>query len=176
MLTRLARDDTHALELALSRHWALVVDYIARITGSEDAAEDAALSAFCQFWDRRGEWSASGAGSLRALLCRMARNAAVSEHRRQLADERSAVAFLELNAPPARGAAESIDSERLRVLVAREIDRLPERRREIVVLRCYHDLSYREIADVMEIAEQTVANQLSRALAQLRTTLAGALD
>ena len=53
---------------------------------------------------------------------------------------------------------------------------LPTRCREIIVLRCVHDLSYKEIADVMNIAPQTVANQLSSALATLQTSLRELLD
>jgi len=44
------------------------------------------------------------------------------------------------------------------------------------VLRCVHDLSYKEIADVMNIAPQTVANQLCKAIATLRDSLGSALD
>lgn len=174
LLSRLRRDDTRALELVLSRYWTLVVDYIARLTHSEDAAEDVAQRAFCQLWDRRAQWGA--AGSLRALLCRIARNYAVSEHRRQLADERSVATFFELHAPAPSSAHDRGDAEDLRSLIDREIARLPERRREILVLRCYHDLSYKEIADVMDIAEQTVANQLSKGLATLRRSLGPILD
>jgi len=173
LLSRLQRDDTDALELALRQHWALVVDYINRLTGSEDAAEDIAQRAFCQLWDRRAQWRASG--SVRALLCRIARNYAVSEHRRQRADERSAETFAELSRPvlPSR---DRIETEQLRFALDREIALLPERRREILVLRCVHDLSYKEIADVMNIAQQTVANQLSSALATLRLSLRELLD
>lgn len=175
LLARLFQDDAHALELALARYWTMVVDYIARLTGSEDAAEDIAQRAFCQLWDRRAQWNATG--SLRALLCRIARNYAVSEHRRQLADERSAATFFELNTAPAIvPSLDGADAERLRSLIDREMARLPERRREILVLRCYHDLTYKEIADVMNIAEQTVANQLSRGLATLRAALGTQLD
>lgn len=173
LLERLARDDTQALEAALGRYWPLVVDYVTRVTGSRDAAEDVAQRAFCQLWDRRAEWSSGG--SLRALLCRIARNFAVSEHRRRLADERTAVTFAELTAA-APAPADGGDGERLRAIIAREVDRLPARRREIVVLRCYHDLTYKEIAGVMDIAEQTVANQLSRGLASLRGSLGRLLD
>jgi RNA polymerase sigma-70 factor (ECF subfamily) len=109
------------------------------------------------------------------LLCRIARNFAVSEHRRRLADERTAVTFAELTAA-APAPADGGDGERLRAIIAREVDRLPARRREIVVLRCYHDLTYKEIAGVMDIAEQTVANQLSRGLASLRGSLGRLLD
>jgi RNA polymerase sigma-70 factor (ECF subfamily) len=173
-LSQLCRDDTRALEVVLSRYWTLVVDYIARLTRSEDAAEDVAQRAFCQLWDRRAQWGA--AGSLRALLCRIARNYAVSEHRRQLADDRSVATFFELHSPAPASPHDRGDAEDLRSLIDREIARLPERRREILVLRCYHDLSYKEIADVMDIAEQTVANQLSKGLATLRRSLGPILD
>lgn len=173
LLARIACNDTVALELALRKHWTLVVDYIERLTGSEDAAEDVAQRAFCQLWHRRSHWRATG--SLRALLCRIARNYAVSDHRRDRADERSAKTFIELTEPvsPTR---DRLETEQLRTALDREIALLPARRREIVVLRCVHDLSYREIADVMNIAQQTVANQLSSALATLRTSLRDLLD
>jgi len=173
LLARLRCDDTNALELALQSHWTLVVDYIARLTGSEDSAEDVAQRAFCQLWDRRTQWRTTG--PVRALLCRIARNYAVSEHRRQCADERSAETFVELTRPipPSR---DEIETEQLRSALDRQIALLPERRREILVLRCVHDLSYKEIADVMNIAQQTVANQLSTALATLRVSLREQLD
>jgi RNA polymerase sigma factor (sigma-70 family) len=173
LLARLRADDTNALELALGRNWALVVDYVRRLTGSEDAAEDVAQRAYCQLWDSRAEWRAEG--SLRALLCKIARNYAISEHRRELADVRTALVFSELR-PTLATVDERLEGEQLRARIDREVARLPARRREILVLRCVHDLSYKEIAHVMNVAPQTVANQLSSAIATLRATLGGSLD
>ena len=173
LFARLRADDADALDFALKQHWVLVVDYVKRMATTADAAEDIAQRAFLQLWDRRASWRAEG--SMRALLCRIARNFAISEHRRQSADERSATAFVELSAPtvPAR---DTVEAEQLRSALDREISLLPARRREIVVLRCVHDLSYKEIAEVMNIAPQTVANQLSSALATLRLSLRELLD
>lgn len=173
LFARLRADDTEALDLALKHHWVLVVDYIKRVTTSTDAAEDIAQRTFLQLWDRRAYWRAEG--SMRALLCRIARNYAISEHRRQSADNRSAAAFMEL-AEAAVPARDLLEMEQLRSALDREIALLPARRREIVVLRCVHDLSYKEIAEVMNIAPQTVANQLSSALATLRVSLRELLD
>lgn len=50
---------------------------------------------------------------------------------------------------------------------------LPARRRTIVVLRYYDDLSLEQIADLLEINIGTVKSQLSRALEQLRVALEG---
>lgn len=48
---------------------------------------------------------------------------------------------------------------------------LPVRRRAVVVLRFYEDLSLREIATTLDISEGTVKSQLSRGLEQLRAVL-----
>ncbi len=50
---------------------------------------------------------------------------------------------------------------------------LPVRRRAVVVLRFYEDLSLREIASVLGVSEGTVKSQLSRGLEQLRGELEG---
>ena len=72
LLARLSRNDSAALDLLLGRYWALVVDYVIRVTGSPDVADDVAQRTFCQLWDRRQSWRLGG--SLRALLCRVARH------------------------------------------------------------------------------------------------------
>jgi RNA polymerase sigma-70 factor (ECF subfamily) len=71
---------------------------------------------------------------------------------------------------------ERLEGAQLRARIDREVARLPVRRREILVLRCVHDLSYKEIAHVMNVAPQTVANQLSAAIATLRKALGRVLD
>jgi RNA polymerase sigma-70 factor (ECF subfamily) len=63
--------------------------------------------------------------------------------------------------------------DQLRAALERAIAELAPRRREVFLLRVVHDLSYKEIADVMGTSTQTVANQLSTALRELRSRLAG---
>jgi RNA polymerase sigma-70 factor (ECF subfamily) len=48
---------------------------------------------------------------------------------------------------------------------------LPAGQREIIVLRDYMDLSYAEIADVLEIAPGTVMSRLHRARLALKEAL-----
>jgi RNA polymerase sigma-70 factor (ECF subfamily) len=49
--------------------------------------------------------------------------------------------------------------------------RLSAGQRQIIVLRDYMDLSYAEIADVLEIAQGTVMSQLHRARIALKEEL-----
>jgi len=76
-------------------------------------------------------------------------------------------------AMPAHHEMSALPNDDLRAALERAIATLPPRRREVFLLRVVHDLSYKEIAGVMGTSAQTVANQLSSALRELRTTLAG---
>jgi RNA polymerase sigma-70 factor, ECF subfamily len=167
LLARLAADDASALDALLARHWLPLVTFVARMTGSEQSAEDAVQEAFCRLWERRRSWRP--AGSVSGLLFRLARNVAISEHRHRQAEDRAADVVRE-TAPRHHDAPELPDAE-LRVALERAIGALPPRRREVFLLRVVHDLSYKEIAAVMGTSPQTVANQLSHAMAFLRQAL-----
>lgn len=173
LLVRLRAGDAGALDDLLERYWSPVFLYALHLTGSEDAADDVAQGVFCRVWERRATWRAEG--SVRGLLFRLARNIAISAHRRERAQDRAVLAFAEDVSTPA-GPALSAERAALRVALERAVAQLPARRREVFVLRMLDDLSYDEIAHVMGTSKQTVANQLSRALATLRLALADLLD
>jgi RNA polymerase sigma-70 factor (ECF subfamily) len=56
-------------------------------------------------------------------------------------------------------------------LAAAAVTRLPERRREVFRLVREEGLSYQEIAEIMGLSTQTVANHMSLAMADLRAAL-----
>ena len=169
LLARLKVDDASALAILIDRHWAPLVSYLTRTVGSSsDLASDIAQDGFCLLWERRATWREDG--SVRGLLLRLVRNMAVSEHRRRLTRERAANALVE-----SAGIDEAPDGaperDELRLALGRAVAALPTRRRQVFLLRCVHDMSYKEIAGRMGTSTQTVANQLSRALATLRPAL-----
>ena len=167
LLARLAADDASALDALLARHWVTLTTFLTRLTGSEDAAEDAAQETFCRLWERRRSWRP--AGSVVGLLFRLARNIAISEHRHLHAQERAADVAAESSLP--HHDIPELPDTALRAALERAIAALSPRRREVFLLRVVHDLSYKEIAAIMGTSTQTVANQLSHALAQLRQNI-----
>lgn len=175
LLLRLREADEHALDLLLKRYWGPLVRYLTGWLGAADMAEDVAQRTFLRLWDRRAEWRAEG--SVRALLFRVARNLAISEQRSVGARMRAASQFaVERTARGERPPSAGVENRELGAALERAVRALPSRRREVFLLRCVHDHAYREIADIMGISEQTVANQLSRALATLRDELGELLD
>jgi RNA polymerase sigma-70 factor (ECF subfamily) len=164
----LHRGDPAVLDGLLDQYWTPLVTYAATLLRSWDAAEDVVQETFVRIWERRESWST--AGSVRALLFQIARNLALDETRRR---DRH-LTLLDGESPMARRIttpADELEGAELEAAYREALANLPERRREVFLLSRQHGLSYREIADTMDISPQTVANQLSAALAELRRSL-----
>ena len=173
LLSRLRDGDAGALDALLERYWPPVFTYALHRTGSRDLAADIAQDTFCRLWERRSTWNTTG--SVRGLLFRLARNTAVSQHRRNRARDRASNGFAELYLER-RPAVLPAENAELRAALNRAIAALPARRREVFQLRMLDDLSYEEIAETMGTSRQTVANQFSRALTTLRAALTHLID
>lgn len=171
LLQRTHDGDESALAQLVDRHWETVLLVASQLLGSWDAAEDVAQETFIRLWERREEWGMEG--SVRALLCRIARNASIDVRRRHSAAERAA----ERTDPPADVVRpdEIAEEQELRRAISDALSRLPDRRREVFVLVRYQGLSYRETAEALGLSEQTIANHMSLALADLREGLASFL-
>ena len=68
---------------------------------------------------------------------------------------------------------ERLDQAQRRALIARALRELPAEFRETLILREIEELSYREIAEVLQMPIGTVMSRLARGRALLQKTLAG---
>ena len=161
--------DAAALEALMARYWPRLVAYARRLLGSADEAEDVVQETFVRLWQRRGEFQLSG--SVRSYLYQVARNIIRDEGRKGRIRARWAEKGQELGSLPT-DPAQNLEAAELRMAVDREIQALPPRRREAFVLAHFHDLTYRQIAEIMGVSSQTVANQISAGLSDLRQALA----
>lgn len=168
LMEAIVGDGSRALGVLLSRHWKPLVSFVFGFVGRRDVAEDVVQETFVRVWQRRGRWQATG--SVRSFLYRIARNLALNENRASQTRARGGISLTTDRTD--RDPAQLLEEHDLRDAVEAAISALPERRREIFVLSRYHGLSYREIAETLDISPQTVANQLSAALATLRESLA----
>jgi RNA polymerase sigma-70 factor (ECF subfamily) len=148
---------TNALEQLYSDRYTTFRDVLAGIVGSHDLAREVVQEAFARALRERRRFR--GEGSLEAWVWRIAVNGALKRLR-------ALVREAELDAEPAAEAIPSADpSVRAAVLA------LPPRRRLVIFLRYYADLSYREIAEIVGVSEGTVGATLSQAHRELATRL-----
>jgi RNA polymerase sigma-70 factor (ECF subfamily) len=132
---------------------------------AEDAVQEASLRAFRYFRTFTG-------GNGRAWFLRIVRNTCCNWR------SRSVEALTDLfDEEQHSGAGPASDPETLVLhtddvtLIERTLTNLPDRFREVLVLRELEDLSYREIADVMGMPIGTVMSSLSRARQAFRHAL-----
>jgi len=163
------RGDERALDRLLAQRWAPLVAYVARRVGDVELAKDIAQEAFVLLWERRHEIDPSR--SVVGYLYQVVRRRAIDELRREDVRGRWAARERCQASEPAAAAVRPLPDHDTLVALERAIAGLPGRRREAFTLVYVQELSYREAAEVMGIAPQTVANQVAAALAQLRCEL-----
>lgn len=142
---------TEALERLYRKHYVSFRNGVAPVVGSYEDARDVVQEAFARALRSRGDFR--GEGSLRAWVWRIALRVA-------LENRRGHESSFEVLDP------QLVESERDPELAA-ALRRLPPRKRLVVFLHYFADLSYAEIAAVGGISEGTVAAALSQARAAL---------
>jgi len=169
LMHRIQAGHHDALDEALSLYWEPLVRYARGFLGSADAAEDAAQEAFVRLWKHRNDWSANE--SLRAYLYRILRNHLLNERRAQRVRARWRERMLRRRPRGPATPIENAEYGELNAAVRAALDELSPRRREVFTLARFHGLSYREIAETLDVSPQTVANQMSATLTTLRERL-----
>lgn len=174
-MARIQEGSAAALQELMDRLWGELVRFAAwEMGGDTDAARDVVQEAFIYLWRHRSTWV--GSGSPRAYLYRIVRHQILDEKRRGRV--RTAWAARERLRPPSAPPTpeDLLAATRLQEAFARASSSLPARRREAFNLVVLRGLSHREAADVLDVAEQTVANQVSAALREIRTALRAVSD
>ena len=142
--------------------------YARELTRREDFAQDAVQHAFIQVWEERDTLRPEG--SLKALLYTTVRHRAFKQMRND--ENRSELAAEKFEGPAAEPSpADTADAELLGARIRSWIGELPARRREAFCLSRFDQLSYREIAEVMDVSVRTVESHVRHALDHLRGRL-----
>src|SRR5437016_7627084 len=153
------------------RIFALAFGMLGREEDARDATQETFLSAFRNLRNFRGEAKVS------SWLHRIAVNQCITRQRRakvrgetaleEEAEKNAAVFALPMDASPARAAEKVERSSAVRSAVSA----LPPDLRQVVVMKEFEELTFQEIADVLEIPLSTVKSRLYTAPRQLQLRL-----
>jgi RNA polymerase sigma-70 factor (ECF subfamily) len=170
-MARVRQGDRTAFRELYRRHESRVYAYLWRILGDGAAAEDLRQEAFIRLWEASAEWKAGG--SVAGYLIRVARNLAFNARRHDQVQHRWRIAA-EYESPPSVQPPDAVLVQQdLAARVNAAIEALPERPREVFILKRDASLSYREIAEQLGISPKTVEVHMGRAYRLLREALAG---
>jgi RNA polymerase sigma-70 factor (ECF subfamily) len=169
--------DHDAFARVFDRHADLVFKFARRRVGDVGVAEDITSQVFLETWRRRGEVNLLD-GSLRAWLLGIARNLQRrhwrSTERKTRAIDRLSPTTVEVDTCDA--VADRLDAVDELALVRRRLDCLSDNHREVLLLAVWEELSYDEIAAVLNVPIGTVRSRLARARQNLESDGTGQSD
>ncbi|MEQ1830049.1 MAG: sigma-70 family RNA polymerase sigma factor [Pirellula sp.] len=163
------REWLHAVFQRLERP---LVAYATRLlNGNLESARDCVQETFLKLCR---ESRSNVEGHVDAWLFRTCRNHAMDLHRREarmtIDSESSALATA--TAMDLGPAAQLLQHDE-RQLLRQQIDRLPKREQEVLELRLGQGLTYKQIADIMQLSVSNVGVLLHQAVTRLRTSMNG---
>jgi RNA polymerase sigma-70 factor (ECF subfamily) len=175
LMSRAARGEEAAFRLLVQRWESQVHAFLVSMLGSPEEAQDLAQETFVKVYAQAGRYR--GEGLFRSWLFRIAGNLARSRLRRRKilrwVSFDPAVHDVRDEGPAPDGAL--VAHERTQAVRA-AVAALPERQRQALTLHRYQGLKYKEIAAAMDTTVPGIESLIQRALAALRTDLAGKVD
>jgi len=180
LMERIGTGDHAAFRQLVEIHQNAVIGTVAKMLGNPNDAEDIAQQVFLRIWRNAKRYRPDA--KFTTYIFTITRNLVFNETRRRSrkkevsADERQENSNqLLADRPDRQPDAELLQGE-LQQAVDAAIAALPETQRLAVVLRRYEQLSYEEIAKVLELSVSAVKSLLFRARSSLREALSGYLE
>jgi RNA polymerase sigma-70 factor (ECF subfamily) len=164
--------DAASLGVLLERHQDSLLRFVSRLLGDPHAAQDVVQETFLEA--ARHPQRLLRVDSCQNWLLRVARNRSVDWLRKETRRRRHTEAAALRSESSSEDAGPAASSERAERCAAmrREIDRLPPRQKEVLLLRIEAGKSYREIAEITGYSSTNVGYILHRTMKDLSARLA----
>lgn len=156
-----------AFDLLVDRYYERLYGYLIRFLKDSDTAEDLLQETFLRVWRKRAEFK--NIASFSTWIYTIAGNLARSEWRRRKRwrmlrigpsrnDEEAAIELPDAGIGPDLIVENRVAIEEL----TKEVHKLPDRYREVVILRDIQGMTYEEIAGIVQVPVGTVKSRLNR--------------
>ncbi len=171
-----AGDPAWTFEQIIDRYQDPLLRYAASLVDADDSQDvvQTALLRLHEHWRKHGRDSVE---HLPTWLYRVTRNLAMDVLRRRAASRRFTLRWkqrahqAEPTRPPQPAHVEDAEQAETLAATRRVLDEMPARERELLMLKAQHNLTVRQIAQVLNMPHSTAAYQFNRALADLARRL-----
>ena len=161
--------DFSAYEALFKLHYRSLAQTAFRIVNDRDVAEDLVQDIFCKLWEKRAELQITV--SVKAYLYQSTINHSLNYIKKVRRAEIRETEYQSFR-PGEDHAADTVYAvKELTGRVQLAVNTLPEACRNVFILSRFEHLSYKQIADALNISVKTVENQMVKALKHLRKRL-----
>ena len=152
-------------------HQTSIFTYVLKYVGSREDAEDITQEALLQAYRTWSQVDAEVPGGYVKWCFRIAHNLSIDlvrKKRPRYADDEEMERAADIKAPRP----EEVYEHRVQATQVREmLNELPEKYREVLVLRIQEEMSYEKIAEILEVPVSTIETRIHRAKQMLRDKL-----
>jgi RNA polymerase sigma factor (sigma-70 family) len=152
------------LAVLFERHHVPLYSFFVRLTGNCAVSEDLVQDVFIRILKYRTTYR--GEDKFAVWMYKIARNAHI-DHLRKKKDALPLDDQIVEPAHPGEGPAERTERGGEAALVAKALDELSPRKKEVLMLSRYQNLKYREIAELLDCPVGTVKGLVHRAVVEL---------
>lgn len=164
--------DEQALEVLIYRYKDKIYTSIYMLVKDKYIAEDIFQDAFLKMIRTMRDGRYAEQGKFLPWAIRVAHNLCMDHFRKvrqqvpvMMADGRDIMELLPLTTS---SASDAMEQRQVNASVRQLIEQLPEEQREVIVLRMYGDLSFKEIADITSVSINTALGRMRYGLMNLR--------
>lgn len=169
LLERLKNDDIKALEVIFDRYYSSLYKYLLLVFKNQLLVEHISQDIFVYLWENRK--SIEIKSSLESYLYSAGRYRAINQLRNAKRREKINIALTDIVDEYETSPFSILEAKELENIIEEAICSLPERCQQIFRLSREQELSYKEIAETLQISVNTVENQVSIAFKKLRNVL-----
>lgn len=162
-----------AFDTLLRRHQSKLFSYILKIVKNRDIADDIFQETFVKIIMTLKQGRYAESGKFGAWLTRIAHNLIIDHFRQEKSENSISTDDDDVNLLNRRDLCdENIEdimvNEQIRTDVRRIIEALPESQREVLMMRYYSDMSFKEIADATGVSINTALGRMRYAILNMR--------
>ncbi len=165
LVEKVKSGDRRSFSELVKRHQRSVLRLSLRFVKDMDTAEDVTQEAFIKAYEKLNSFE--GRASFKSWLFQIAVNTARNKIREW---KRDTVDIDDVQLAVDAEAETTLVHTAVADILSKEVDKLPLKQKTALVLRVYEDLSFNEIADIMECPYDTAKANYRHALMKLRQT------
>lgn len=168
-LLKVSGEEELAFSDIYAQYWQMLFRYVIRILPDKDDVADVTQETFIVFWEMRSRLSS--VKSVKSYLIIIARNLSFKLLRERLKQSAVEDRLVEFYGSSDTSTEQLIHERVLSGIIDDEIGKLPEKMRHVFILSRKEHLSYKQIAEKLNISDQTVKKQIHNSLKYLRLKL-----